>query len=261
MVPRGSPLAGRPAAARRWSPRREPRGSATRRPGTGPAAAAGAPVLLQMEAAGDSPDDRVQDAVARSAPVRAYVDAVWPELDPRAGAVRAARRPILAVRRRAACRPPSSRRCCAGPAAARPRSRRAGARRTPSSSTKRPTSSNGRRASATSWSTRRRTCHPCSCARRTALLDRVGDGARRPRAGDDAVGHRRLGVDARAPRQAGGGARGARPRVSASRNRSSPWPRLLPLDGTGAGGAVSVRQNPGRLDHGPVCEPYDLDVA
>jgi DNA helicase IV len=39
-------------------------------------------VLLQMEASGDSPDDRVQDAVARSKPVRAYADALWPALDP-----------------------------------------------------------------------------------------------------------------------------------------------------------------------------------
>jgi DNA helicase IV len=39
-------------------------------------------VLLRMEASGDSPDDRVQDAVARSKPVRAYADAVWPPLDP-----------------------------------------------------------------------------------------------------------------------------------------------------------------------------------
>jgi DNA helicase IV len=39
-------------------------------------------VLLQMEAAGDSPDDVVQDAVARSRPVRAYADALWPRLDP-----------------------------------------------------------------------------------------------------------------------------------------------------------------------------------
>ena len=38
-------------------------------------------VLLRMEAAGDSPDDRVQDAVARSRPVRSYVDALWPALD------------------------------------------------------------------------------------------------------------------------------------------------------------------------------------
>jgi DNA helicase IV len=39
-------------------------------------------VLLRMEAGGDSPDDRVQDAVARSRPVRAYVDAIWPALHP-----------------------------------------------------------------------------------------------------------------------------------------------------------------------------------
>jgi DNA helicase IV len=39
-------------------------------------------VLVQMEAAGESPDDRVQDAVARSRPVRASVDALWPALDP-----------------------------------------------------------------------------------------------------------------------------------------------------------------------------------
>ena len=35
-----------------------------------------------VEAGGDSPDDRVQNAVARSKPVRAYADAVWPALDP-----------------------------------------------------------------------------------------------------------------------------------------------------------------------------------
>lgn len=41
-------------------------------------------VLLEMERAGDSPDDRVQDAVARSAPVKAYVKEVWPPLTPTA---------------------------------------------------------------------------------------------------------------------------------------------------------------------------------
>jgi DNA helicase IV len=40
-------------------------------------------VLLAMEGSGDAPDDRVQDAVARSAAVRAYVARVWPKLDPR----------------------------------------------------------------------------------------------------------------------------------------------------------------------------------
>jgi DNA helicase IV len=39
-------------------------------------------VLLRMEAAGDSPDDRVQDAVARSRPVKQYADALWPAVDP-----------------------------------------------------------------------------------------------------------------------------------------------------------------------------------
>jgi len=38
-------------------------------------------VLLRMEAAGDSPDDRVQASVARSREVRAYVAALWPALD------------------------------------------------------------------------------------------------------------------------------------------------------------------------------------
>jgi len=40
-------------------------------------------VLVKMENAGDSPDDRVQDAVARCREVRGYVDAVWPKLDPK----------------------------------------------------------------------------------------------------------------------------------------------------------------------------------
>jgi DNA helicase IV len=39
-------------------------------------------LLLEMERAGDSPDDRVQDAVARSAAVKRYVTSVWPALDP-----------------------------------------------------------------------------------------------------------------------------------------------------------------------------------
>jgi DNA helicase IV len=39
-------------------------------------------VLLRMEAAGDSPDDRVQNAVARSQPVKAYAATLWPALQP-----------------------------------------------------------------------------------------------------------------------------------------------------------------------------------
>ena len=41
-------------------------------------------VLLEMERRGDSPDDQVQDAVARSSAVKAYAASVWPTLDPRA---------------------------------------------------------------------------------------------------------------------------------------------------------------------------------
>ncbi len=39
-------------------------------------------ILLRMEAAGDSPDDRVQNAVARSRPVKSYVEELWPAVDP-----------------------------------------------------------------------------------------------------------------------------------------------------------------------------------
>ena len=39
-------------------------------------------VLVQMENAGDSPDDRVQDAMARSREVRGYADSLWPAVDP-----------------------------------------------------------------------------------------------------------------------------------------------------------------------------------
>jgi DNA helicase IV len=39
-------------------------------------------ILVKMELAGDSPDDRVQDAVARSAPVKQYAKLLWPPVDP-----------------------------------------------------------------------------------------------------------------------------------------------------------------------------------
>ncbi|MFB7272819.1 HelD family protein [Streptomyces sp. NPDC056244] len=39
-------------------------------------------VLVQMERAGEAPDDRVQDAVARNPAVKALVKAVWPPVDP-----------------------------------------------------------------------------------------------------------------------------------------------------------------------------------
>ncbi|MBT2505335.1 AAA family ATPase [Streptomyces sp. ISL-98] len=39
-------------------------------------------VLVRMEQAGEAPDDRVQDAVARNAAVKAVVKAVWPPVEP-----------------------------------------------------------------------------------------------------------------------------------------------------------------------------------
>jgi DNA helicase IV len=39
-------------------------------------------VLVKMEEAGESPDDRVHASVARSRPVRQLVDAIWPAVDP-----------------------------------------------------------------------------------------------------------------------------------------------------------------------------------
>jgi DNA helicase IV len=39
-------------------------------------------VLVAMELAGESPDDRVQDAVARSKPVKDHARATWPAVDP-----------------------------------------------------------------------------------------------------------------------------------------------------------------------------------
>ncbi|WP_353951422.1 AAA family ATPase [Knoellia sp. S7-12] len=38
-------------------------------------------VLMKMEALGEYPDDRVQDAVARSAPVKAYAGSLWPKVE------------------------------------------------------------------------------------------------------------------------------------------------------------------------------------
>ena len=49
-------------------------------------------ILVKMELSGDSPDDRVQDAVARSREVKKYVDALWPAVDPARLVLSAARR-------------------------------------------------------------------------------------------------------------------------------------------------------------------------
>ncbi|MGI8577436.1 MAG: HelD family protein [Nocardioidaceae bacterium] len=40
-------------------------------------------ILVKMELAGDSPDDRVQNSVARSRPVKQFTAALWPQVDAR----------------------------------------------------------------------------------------------------------------------------------------------------------------------------------
>ena len=113
-------------------------------------------------------------------------------------------------------------------------------------STRRPTWSSASRASATSCSTRRRTSRRCSARRRPPLLDRLGDGARRPRPGHHAVGDRRLGRGARAtwasrPRtsRSCAAASGCRPRCIDFASR------LLPHIAPGVAPAESVRENDG----------------
>ena len=148
-------------------------------------------ILVKMEIAGDSPDDRVQDAVARSREVKRYVDQVWPAVDPARLVLRLLGDAdfLAAVADGVLDR------------------RRAGAAAAGTSRSGRP----GRRA----WSLadavlideaadlverdpvagargRRRGAGPLpdDAARgRTALLDGLDDGARRPRPGHHAVGH------------------------------------------------------------------------
>ena len=49
-------------------------------------------LLTQLEAAGETCDDRTHDAVRRSAPVRKCVDEVWPKVDPEEAGLRPALR-------------------------------------------------------------------------------------------------------------------------------------------------------------------------
>ncbi len=125
-------------------------------------------VLVQMERRGESPDDRVQDAVARSKPVKAVVDQVWPKLVPEQVLfrlladpeflARAAKADLTAEEQAALvwAKPYKSHRSAkwSGADAALLDELADLMDRTP------PT--------ATWWSTRRRTCRRCSCARSAA---------------------------------------------------------------------------------------------
>ena len=82
-------------------------------------------VLVRMELAGDSPDDRVQNAVARSKPVKDYAASLWPAVDPARLVWRLlSDADVPRRRRRRACCPTTSRRCCCGPSRPRARPRR-----------------------------------------------------------------------------------------------------------------------------------------
>ncbi len=81
-------------------------------------------ILTQMEAAGESCDDRTHESVRRSRPVRAAVDAIWPKADPVRLVLRLLSSRGCWPRRRMACWTRPSSRPSAG-------IRRRGARRRP----------------------------------------------------------------------------------------------------------------------------------
>ncbi len=207
-------------------------------------------VLLQMERAGDSPDDRVQDQVARSSVVKKYAQALWPPLDgpavlfgllsdpaelarhadglltrgragaPRvgAGAADQGRGSMVARRRRAA--------------------RRAG----------RPHLTDALARVMSCW-TRRRTCRRCSCA---PSGRRCSTGAATV-LGDIAQGTTPWATDSWETSLAHLGKPGSHVevldrgfRVPASVIEFAA--QLLPTVAPGLGAPVSVRDNPGRLD-------------
>ena len=147
-------------------------------------------VLLQIERTGDSPDDRVQHTVSRSAPVTAYVRTLWPTLDP----ADVLFRPPLGCRgaRRRRRRHPHRRRA-ADPAVAeasshqgrgplvagRPGPARRGGR--PARPHAEPRARRARRGAGP--------LTDAAAGRRPPCVDRVAHGARRHRPGHHAVGH------------------------------------------------------------------------
>ena len=177
-------------------------------------------ILVKMELAGDSPDDRVQDAVARSKPVKDYANELWPAVDPARLVWRLLSEPD--VPRGGRRRDPRAGRAggaAVGEAAA---GARLGAlvaadavlldeaadlvERTPSL--------------AHIVADEAQDLSPMmlrALARRS--LDRVADRARRPGPGDHAVGDPLLGRGAGPPRQAGRPRRGAHPRLPGARRR------------------------------------------
>ena len=183
-------------------------------------------VLVKMELAGDSPDDRVQDAVARSRPVKQYVDAVWPAVDPARLVLRCSPTPAPSRPRPTASSPTTSRRACCGPSPPKGPRSRAGRWPTRSWSTRRPTWSSARRSLGHVVADEAQDLSPMmlrAVGRRCS--HRLGDRARRPRAGHHPVGHPVLGRRARPPRQAGAHIEQLDPGLPRARRRSSSTPR------------------------------------
>ncbi len=203
-------------------------------------------VLLAMERSGDSPDDRVQDAVARSAAVRAYAARVWPKLDPRqvltelfssAGALSTHASGVLSPTEQELlvwATPPRSKASApwsgGGPGAARRAGRPVGADAQPRP--RRPGRGAGPVADA-------------AAGGGPALLDRFGDGAGRHRAGHHAVGHRLVVRVAGAPGQAGRPHRDPRPRVSGAGVGHRLRRATAAVDGAGARGSGLGARKPG----------------
>ncbi len=171
-------------------------------------------ILVRMELAGDSPDDRVQDAVARSKPVKEYAAAMWPAVEPArlvwrllsdAEFLAASASGVLTEEEQALLLWPKS--------AEEPGIHAVDARR----GDPRGRGDGPRRAHRVGRAHRRRrgpgpVADDAACAR-AALVDRVTDRTGRPRPGHDAVGHPLLGRGARSPRQAGRARRAADPRL------------------------------------------------
>ena len=96
-------------------------------------------VLVQMERRGATPDDRDQDAVARSKPIKEFLDAVWPKVTPEQVLFRLCSDPAFLAQAAGVLTEPTSRRSCCGPSLPARGSRRSGPRPTRSCSTSWPT--------------------------------------------------------------------------------------------------------------------------
>ena len=176
-------------------------------------------VLVRMELAGDSPDDRVQNAVARSKPVKDYAAALWPAVDP----ARLVWRLLsdAGVPRRA---PP---RACSTPDEqalllwAKPPKSPASTPWTLAEAVLVDEAADLVERTAVGRPHRgRRGAGPLpddAAGAGPALLHRVADRARRPRPGHHAVGDPVLGGGARPPRQARRARRAADPRLPGAR--------------------------------------------